>query len=78
MRVNTRRLGTNCGNANPPDDMITDGGLQTDGCCQGTRPAPFLGGAAFVLLIVLRPRRRGARTGRARPDATPERAHRSS
>jgi hypothetical protein len=76
MRVDTPRLGTNCGNANPPDDMITDGELQRSGCCQGTPPITWFGGSLFVLAFVLRPR--GARKGRGRPGATPARAHRSS
>jgi hypothetical protein len=76
MRVATPRIGTNCGNADPPEDRISDGGLQTTGCCQGTPPLKFFGGALFVLALVLRPR--GGRRGRGRPGATPERARRSS
>jgi hypothetical protein len=59
-RVAVPIVGVDCGNANPPDDQITDG-IAEAGCCQGAPPAPFFGGAAFVLALVLRPRRRRVR-----------------
>jgi Uncharacterized protein conserved in bacteria (DUF2330) len=60
-RVTVPIVGVDCGNANPPDDQITDGLAET-GCCQGAPPAAFFGGAAFVLALVLRRRRVRARS----------------
>ncbi|MDQ3338360.1 MAG: DUF2330 domain-containing protein [Myxococcota bacterium] len=59
MRVETPRLGVNCGDANPPEDMQTTG--YSDGGCCGATSLPPLTVAWTLLVLGWLVRRRGVR-----------------